>query len=278
MIPSSIKTRYYIHNKIRGEKGKLKSIPRIHCHTGNLMFYENLSGKDLFYSQEIESTWNEAKKKMDSFNIPDGTGGVNPGDRRAIYYLVSQLKPASVLEVGTHIGASTLHIAAALDMSRIRQGEKAELTTVDIADVNCPETKPWLEYGVSRSPGEMVNRLSYGSFVNFVAGASIQYFENCDQRFDFIFLDGDQSASTVYQEIPAALKLLKPNGIILLHDYFPQMKSLWSNGSVLPGPFLAVNRLVKEGASLAVLPLGSLPWPTKLKSNVTSLALLMKKE
>ena len=31
-----------------------------------------------------------------------------------------------------------------------------------------------------------------------------------------------------------------------------------------------------EGAGLAVLPLGALPWPTKLHSNVTSLALLLR--
>jgi len=65
--------------------------------------------------------------------------------------------------------------------------------------------------------------------------------------------------------------------MILLHDYFPEMKPLWSDGSVFPGPFLAVNRLVKEGADLVALPLGSLPWPTKLQSNVTSLALLLRK-
>src|SRR2546430_6217516 len=34
--------------------------------------------------------------------------------RRAIYYLVRHLRPRSVLEIGTHLGASTVHIAAAL--------------------------------------------------------------------------------------------------------------------------------------------------------------------
>jgi len=278
MIPLSIRIRYRIHQKIRKENGELNSIGRIDCETGNLRREKDLCLNDLFCSSEVENAWNEAKKEIEAFNIPDGTGGVNPGDRKALYYLISQLKPTSVLEVGTHIGASTLNIASALYASRIKKGENASLTTVDILDVNSTATKPWLQYGVSRSPLEMIDSLNYGSFVNFVSGSSIQYAETCKERFDFIFLDGDHSAKTVYQEIPAVLKLLNPNGIILLHDYFPGMKPLWSDGAVTPGPFLATRRLVKEDASLIALPLGSLPWPTKLQSNVTSLALLLKNE
>ena len=49
------------------------------------------------------------------------TGGVNPGDRRAVYYLIRSLRPANVLEIGTHVGASTLHIAAGLEAKRRRR-------------------------------------------------------------------------------------------------------------------------------------------------------------
>ena len=63
--------------------------------------------------------------------IEDGkTGGVNPGDRRLLYQLTRRLKPRNVLEIGTHVGASTMHIAAAKPRS---------ITTVDIVDVNAPE-------------------------------------------------------------------------------------------------------------------------------------------
>lgn len=58
-----------------------------------------------------------------------------------MYYLIRKFKPLSVLEVGTHIGASTIH-------------------------------------------------------------------RKCEQTFGLIFLDGDHTAKTVYQEILAALRLL----------------------------------------------------------------------
>jgi predicted O-methyltransferase YrrM len=269
-----LKTKYQLSR----DKKELNSIQRIGCDINNLRNKSDLSIQHLFESTEIENMWNDSKKEIDNFSIPDGSGAVNPGDRRAIYYLVSKLKPSSVLEVGTHLGASTLHIASALHRSQVKKGENANLVSVDIVDVNSTVTKPWLGYGSQYSPVEMVNQLGYGPFVSFVADASLNYAANCKQRFDFIFLDGSHSAANVYQEIPLALKLLKQNGVILLHDYFPAMKPLWSDGSVITGPYLATERFAKEGIHLVVLPLGELPWPTKLSSNITSLALLLRKK
>ena len=198
-------------------------------------------------------------------------------DRRALYYLIGDLKPKSVLEVGTHIGASTLHIASALFNSQIKKNQTVQFTTLDIRDVNSPVDKPWLKFDMSHSPLEMIKHFGYDSFAKFVAGNSLEYLKNTSQKFDFIFLDGDHAETTVYKEIPAALKLLNPNGIILLHDYFPNMKPLWSDGSIIEGPFMATERLINEGADMVVLPLDGLPWETKLNSNITSLALLLKK-
>ena len=74
--------------------------------------------------------------------------------------------------------------------------------------------------------------------------------------------------------MPHALSALRPGGFILLHDYFPDFKPLWSDGVMKPGPDLAIQRLQKEGADIKVKSFGALPWPTKRNSNVTSLALL----
>jgi predicted O-methyltransferase YrrM len=263
---------------IRSEMKELLSIRQLECDVRNLRSKSQTNFKDLFDSKEIEMMWSDSIKQTNSFAIPDGTGGVNPGDRRALYYLISALNTSFVLEIGTFIGASTLNIASALFMSQIKNGKPARLISVDRTDVNCPQSKPWLIYGTSKSPIEMVNELGYQAFVEFVVDTSLSYFSKCQQGFDFIFLDGDHSAKTVYQEIPAALKLLNQNGVILLHDYFPKMKPLWSDGSVIPGPFCATERLAREGANLVVLPLGKLPWPTKLQSNITSLALLLRNE
>lgn len=274
VLPTSVR-----NNLVSLKDGReLKRVPHRECEPSNLRAGNSIELAELFSSIEAERLWLESQKDVNQFNFPETAGGVNQGDRRAIHYLINQLKPSSVLEVGTHIGASTLHIAAALYHSRVKHGESADLTSVDIIDVNSEEHEPWRKFGAEQSPLEMIRKLGYESFVEFVTDTSLNYAEHCGKKFDFIFLDGDHGASTVYEEIPVALSLLKPNGVILLHDYFPQMKPLWSNNVVIPGPYLAVKRYLAEGAKLAVLPLGSLPWPTKLGSSYTSLALLQRDE
>jgi predicted O-methyltransferase YrrM len=177
--------------------------------------------------------------------------------------------------VGTHIGASTAYIALALKKNGT---DRRKLISLDIYDVNNLNTKIYSNLGVTHSPLEMMRKINCDSFVEFITCPSLEYMQKCDSKFDFIFLDGDHSAKTVYREIGHALKLLNKNGTILLHDYFPNLKPLWSNGNVLFGPYMAVHRLIQEGLSINAIPLGLLPWSTKMNSNRTSLALLSKNE
>ena len=256
----------------------LSMVPTMACHAECLLSRDRVFLDQIFRSRNITSRWEAIRKQIQMFDIPDQTGGVNPGDRRAIYYLVSSLKPRSVLEVGTHIGASTVHIALALrHQPDSLSGQLPSFVSVDVVDVNDPVTQPWLRYGASHSPIEMIDEVGCADFVSFVHRPSTDYLAEGRHKYDFIFLDGDHAAQTVYQEIPAALRVLNSHGVILLHDYFPKLKPLWSDRNVIPGPFLATERLRGEGAGSEVLPIGELPWPTKLRSNVTSLALLLKR-
>tara|TARA_Y100000996_G_C22027152_1_gene439334 strand:- start:137 stop:526 length:390 start_codon:yes stop_codon:yes gene_type:complete len=127
-----------------------------------------------------------------------------------------------------------------------------------------------------KSPSDMIRELSGQSSVDFITNDSLDYFEKTQDTFDFIFLDGGHLPETVYQEIPRALSKLNKDGVILLHDYFPNGKPIWSNKYVLEGPFLATERLKKE-TDINILPLGDLPWKTKLGSKKTSLALCVKR-
>jgi predicted O-methyltransferase YrrM len=227
---------------------------------------------ELFADKKLESEWAEVKAELASNGITERADGINQGDRRALYYLVRKLAPRSVLEIGTHIGASTAHIAAAL---RNGVGTDARLVTVDMVDVNDDTTRPWLTFGARIAPRELVTQVGMRHAVAFVVSRSLEYLERGDELFDFIFLDGDHGAATVYREIPAALRRLAPGGVVLLHDVFPDLRPIWRDGRVLPGPWLAAERLLREGANFEVLALGSLPWRTKQKSRHTSLALLV---
>jgi predicted O-methyltransferase YrrM len=193
-------------------------------------------------------------------------GGVNPGDRRAIYYLASHFKPRSVLEIGTHIGASTTYLASALNYFG------GHLTTVDVVDANAPNG-PWNELGLAGPPSATLSSLGLAQTVTFRVEPAATALQR-GERFDLIFLDGDHSALAVYREISHALRLLNPKGLILLHDFYPDLKPLTPDGNVIAGPATAAARICRETGALAFLPLGNLPWPTKAGGNATSLALV----
>ncbi len=147
------------------------------------------------------------------YEVGEIPGGINPGDRRALYHLAARFKPSKVLEIGTHVGASTVYLASALHHFSGR------LTTVDIVDVNAPDA-PWRSHGLKAAPATILSRSGLGDTVTFLTRSASEALAS-RERYDFIFLDGDHSALAVYREVSAALGLLNPGGFILLHDFYP---------------------------------------------------------
>lgn len=240
-----------------------------------------LSGEKFFKDDPCDE-WKAVEKSIQSVFEYENIGeAVAPAERKAIWYLVRRLQPQSVLEIGTHTGGSTLHIAMALKDLR-KPGSQPRLVTVDRVDVNDPVTGPWVAWGRSASPRDMLLRLGCEQeMVDFVHARSLDYLAGCDDAFDFIFLDGSHKKRTLCREIPMALRVLRPGGCVLLHDYHPRDEPLWTDEGGLPlawerGPYLAVESLRSKAPGLAVLPLGKLPWKVRPDSNATCLAFLAR--
>ena len=258
------------------DRWRLGRLPTASCDATPLVALDLGRLQQFLAEPALQAEWLRVAAEVEEFQITAAAGGVNPGDRRALYYLIRALRPARVLEVGTHIGASTVHIAAALRANAAAGGPSPDFTTVDIIDVNDPVTRPWAGHGSRWAPAEMIDRMRIGGTMRFVAQSSLAFLADTGPQYDFIFLDGDHSAATVYRELPAALRRLAPGGLVLLHDYFPESRPLWPGDPVIPGPWLGLERLRREGARLRVLPLGALGWPTKLGGTVTSLAAVVR--
>jgi predicted O-methyltransferase YrrM len=271
MIPTPVQRM----RRMAREWLKMSLIQRQDCDPGNSAPIADLPLDAILASAEYNADLDGLKGELDALCITDRASGVNPGDRRAIYHLVRYLRPRRVLEVGTHVGASTAYICAAMRRERAAHPDETfAITTVDIADVNDSISKPWLRAGSRYAPEEVVRRLGCGGMVHFVTANSIDFLARNTESYDLIFLDGDHTAPFNYREIAAALRALNPRGYILLHDYFPQLQPLWDDGSLIVGPAMATRRLQSEGVRIGVRPLGELPWPTKQGSHVTSLAML----
>lgn len=273
LAPQSLKSAARAHL----DRREFDRLPQQACDTEALgaMSRADLSG--VLSAAPRDAEWAEITAATAPFGISQAPSGVNDGDRRAIYQLVRGLGAHSVLEVGTSIGASTIHFAQALQRNAADSGKPVQMVSVDIEDMNDPATARHVKLGLPHSPAGMLDTLGCGGFTRFEVADSTAWLQNSTDRFDLIFLDGDHGEKTVYLEVPAALRLLNPGGVILLHDYFPDGKALWSHKGALMGPYIAIRRLQEEGADLSVLPLGELEWETKRGSALTTLAVLARK-
>jgi predicted O-methyltransferase YrrM len=220
------------------------------------------------HSPDIHAEWPGAARELDPlFTDIAGSGSINPGDRRALFHLVRYFRPKAILEIGTNVAGSTTSMALALRLAMVAGAGPCSLTTVDKNDVNVL----W-----GGAPRDHIAAIRMSEHVGFIISNSATYLGATNDRFDFIFVDGKHTEEVVRQDVIGALRCLNPDGVIVLHDYFPGAKPLWSNAKVIPGPFMAIEQLRREGAGISALPLGELPWPTKLGSNVTSLAVLSR--
>jgi|GEM_PF-951324 cephalosporin hydroxylase len=268
----------YVRNSERVETLKLNALNKVILNSDNLLLSGKISVQDIIGNSDTEKAWQSYEKQIKALRIPDLTGGVNLGDRKAIFFIIHYFKPQSVLEIGTHIGASTVNIASALNHNLTHKQIKSSFSTLDIRDVNCKIDKPWLKFGTEESPKELLESLNLDLTTNFINQNSLDYLKNANETYDFIFLDGDHSAQTVYKEVPKAIERLNKGGVILLHDYFSVGKSANPNNDFNSGPYLGIQRHINEGANIIVKPFGELPWTTKMNSKITSLALLLKKQ
>jgi predicted O-methyltransferase YrrM len=243
----------------RSDSAKLAAVPRAPLDSVNLR-------RQLPDFAAFGDEWPAVEAAMSSVGLVDPQGGVNRGDRRLIYQLARALAAKTVLEVGTHVGASTLMLALAM------QKNGGALTTVDIADVNAPDAY-WKTYGCRQNPRDTLALA--GVSANFNQLDSVAWLERDTATYDLIFLDGLHEGQQLYRELPPALRRLNRNGLILLHDVFPELKPLWPDGNVIPGPWNAIDRYAQERAPIKVHPLGALPWPTKQGTQITSLAVVL---
>jgi predicted O-methyltransferase YrrM len=256
------------------DRQRLKAVPVCSFDSTHLRAASDFPSPLPFFSDPVTGDlWKVVHEEIcGTFADDHIMGGINPGDRRALFYLVRTLKPRKVLEIGTHIGASTLYIARALKYV----ADDARVTTVDILDVNHPQDGPWKQLGLAMPPAACADLLGCADHIIFKSSPALAFMAEAGEKFDLVFLDGDHSANAVYREVSASLRLLNDGGVILLHDYYPGARPLFPDGNIISGPYRAMERIMRENPSIEVRPLGALPWETKLGSHMTSLALVTR--
>src|SRR5882672_9476488 len=75
----------------------LVTLPRKSFVSGNLRAADSLPLAEIFGDKDIALAWEKDHGVIKNlYGDEDNMGGVNPGDRRALYYLIMALKPQNV--------------------------------------------------------------------------------------------------------------------------------------------------------------------------------------
>ncbi|TNX41659.1 O-methyltransferase [Enterococcus faecium] len=114
-------------------------------------------------------------------------------------FLLGQLQPERILEIGTAIGFSSSVMATTI-------GENAHVTTIDRFDVMIEKAKKNYE------------RLGLTDKVTLLEGQAADILPELSGPYDFIFMD---SAKSKYIEfLPECLRLLRKGGVLMVDDIF----------------------------------------------------------
>ncbi|EMW5874194.1 O-methyltransferase [Enterococcus faecium] len=114
-------------------------------------------------------------------------------------FLLGQLQPERILEIGAAIGFSSSVMATTI-------GENAHVTTIDRFDVMIEKAKKNYE------------RLGLTDKVTLLEGQAAEILPELSGPYDFIFMD---SAKSKYIEfLPECLRLLRKGGVLMVDDIF----------------------------------------------------------
>ncbi|KLO73061.1 O-methyltransferase [Enterococcus cecorum] len=114
-------------------------------------------------------------------------------------FLLGQIKPQNILEIGCAIGFSSSLMAQFV-------GENGHVTTIDRFDVMIEKAKKTYE------------RLGLTDKVTLLEGQAADILPTLTGPYDFIFMD---SAKSKYIEfLPECLRLLKKGGVLMVDDIF----------------------------------------------------------
>ena len=114
-------------------------------------------------------------------------------------FLLGQLQPERILEIGAAIGFSSSVMATTI-------GENAHVTTIDRFDVMIEKAKKNYE------------RLGLTDKVTLLEGQAADILTELSGPYDFIFMDSAKSKYIVF--LPECLRLLRKGGVLMVDDIF----------------------------------------------------------
>lgn len=153
--------------------------------------------------------------------------------------IIRHLKPNRIFEIGTSLGVTSYNLALNLP----RDGE---LITLDLPPANEDGSEITTMFDVTASDSKMIYANRHARrFLNTPAGDRIKQLYGDSAVFDYtpyekscdvVFVDGSHAYQYVKSDTNTALRIIKPGGWIIWHDYnngffWPEVRRYLKNSS-----------------------------------------------
>ena len=94
------------------------------------------------------------------------------------------------------------------------------------------KTQPFIEkgYGIDMNKNTFLENLKSFSNLEIIYTKTTDFFANFDKKIDMAFIDADHCYESALNDFENVYKLLKPGGIIILHDTDPESNHLINPG------------------------------------------------
>ena len=194
------------------------------------------------YSDE----YNMFMRDLRNIPIPGSTGGMTNFPGLFIYSVARTIKAKKILEVGTRNGLSASTFCRSMNKTL---GEGI-LLSCDVVDVEKGKARPGIHgEAFPLVPSKMIEAVGDGNIsTHFIVSRGADVLRKIPAKtLDIVLLDGSHKEDDVYEEVPLALSALRDGGVLLLDDVYPNGEMLKSHSKVIPGPWLALKRLIDEG-------------------------------
>lgn len=180
---------------------------------------------------ELSALWpDEISVKILEPDAKDGN--VSLGELIVISQLIKLRNPLKIFEIGTFDGRTALNMA-------LNSSPQTAIYTLDLAPGEAAESSTG---GDKKFIGKVETGFRFkgkeaSKKINQLLGDSAKFdFAPYQNSMDFVFVDGSHAYEYVLKDSESALKIIKPGGIILFHDY----NTSW------PGVTKALNELYQN--------------------------------
>jgi len=181
-------------------------------------------------------------------------GLMNPWDKLALHHIAQSLpKNAIILEVGSFLGASAAIMSHACPTATVYSIDKFDDTVevtlkgqdrINLVSAALGAGIPWTVKSMQASVKEYPN-------IKFLKGSSPYDFQNWDIEIDLYHEDGNHTLPTVQDNLQFWSGKVKPGGLILCHDYKPDLPV--DDASRCPDVEISIDELIATGVAKFVL-------------------------